>query len=146
MKQLLLICFALPFFTLACSTGLFAQDVFGKWKTIDDASGEAKSIVEIYQEDDKVYGKIVELINPKVAVPICHKCCCEDKDQPILGMMIIRGLEKDGDEFSGGKVLEPISGKIYKCYITLVEENKLKIRGYIGFSLFGRTQYWYRVK
>ena len=134
------------FIALVCSSGLFAQEVFGKWKTIDDASGQAKSIVEIYQEDGIVYGKIIELINPKKKEPKCHKCCCEYKDQPILGLIIMKGLKKDGDEYNGGKVLEPISGKIYKCYITLLEENKLKIRGYIGFSLFGRTQYWYRVK
>lgn len=132
---------------LACIlslSNLSAQDVFGKWKTIDDSTGEAKSYVEIYEKDAKVYGKIVELINPKKENPICDKCCCEDKDQPILGLQFIKGLVKDGDEYNGGKILDPDNGKLYKCYITLEEDNKLKVRGYIGFSLLGRTQYWYR--
>ena len=130
---------------LSLST-LSAQDVFGKWKTIDDATGKAKSYVEIYEEDGKVYGKIVELINPEKENPICDQCCCEDKDQPILGLKFIKGLEKDGDEYNGGKILDPQNGKLYKCYITLEDDNKLKVRGYIGFSLLGRTQYWYRAE
>ncbi len=128
-----------------CSTTtFFAQDVFGTWKTIDDNTGEARSLVEIYQEDGKVYGKILELINPSEPDPVCDKCCCEDKDQPVLGLTFIKGLEKDGDEYNGGKILDPENGKLYKCYITLEEEDKLKVRGYIGFSLLGRTQFWYR--
>jgi len=134
---------------LACIVSistLSAQDVFGKWKTIDDATGEAKSYIEIYEEGGKVYGKIVELINPERENPICDQCCCEDKDKPILGLKFIKGLEKDGDEYNGGKILDPENGKLYKCYITLEEDNKLKVRGYIGFSLLGRTQYWYRAE
>ena len=68
-----------------------------------------------------------------------------DKDKPIEGLVIMKGLEKDGDEYNGGKILDPKNGKYYKCYITLEEANKLKLRGYIGCSLVGRTEYWYRV-
>jgi len=59
--------------------------------------------------------------------------------------VIVRGLSKDGDEWTDGKILDPKNGKLYKCYISLENENKLKLRGYIGFSLIGRTEYWYRV-
>lgn len=131
---------------LMSTPGLLAQSVFGKWKTIDDSTGEARSIVEIYEEDERVYGKIVELINPKEKNPICDSCCCEDKDRPVVGLKFIKGLKKDGDEYNGGKILDPENGKLYKCYIALEEEDKLKVRGYIGFSLLGRTQYWYRVE
>ncbi|MEL6811244.1 MAG: DUF2147 domain-containing protein [Bacteroidota bacterium] len=123
-----------------------SQDVFGKWKTVDDNSGEARSIVEIYEEDGKVYGKIIDLINPKEENPICDQCSGEDKDQPVIGLKFIKGLTKDGDEYNGGKILDPENGKLYKCYITLEDRDTLKVRGYIGFSLLGRTQYWYRVK
>ncbi|MEM7185524.1 MAG: DUF2147 domain-containing protein [Bacteroidota bacterium] len=129
---------------LLTTTIIQAQDVFGTWKTIDDSTGEARSIVEIYEEDGKVYGKIIELINPKEPNPLCDKCSGEDKDQPVIGLTFIKGLKKDGDEYNGGKILDPENGKLYKCYITLEDENKLKVRGYIGFSLLGRTQYWYR--
>lgn len=134
---------SLVFFT---AFNLMAQDVTGKWKTIDDETGEAKSIVDIYKEDGKVYGKIVELINPKKKNATCTECTGKDKDKPLNGLMIIRGLEKDGDEYSDGKILDPISGKLYKCYIALEDADRLKVRGYIGFSLLGRTQYWSRVE
>ena len=62
-----------------------------------------------------------------------------------MGMIVIKGLKKDGDEYNGGKILDPNNGKLYKCYIELEEDDKLKVRGYIGLALLGRTQYWYRV-
>ena len=133
------------FFFLISST-IFSQSVIGKWKTIDDNSGKAKSVVEIYEEDGKVYGKVIEILTPGRENAKCTTCKGEDKNTPILGLVIIRGLEKDDDEYNDGKILDPESGKLYKCYITLEEENKLKVRGYLGFSLLGRTQYWYRVE
>jgi len=145
MKRMLYVALVSAVFTCTTTT-LYGQDVFGTWKTIDDSTGEARSIVEIYQEDGKVYGKIVELINPKEPNPICDKCSGEDKDQPVIGLKFIKGLEKDGDEYNSGKILDPENGKLYKCYITLEEEDKLKVRGYVGFSLLGRTQYWYRAE
>lgn len=131
---------------LLATLSIHAQDVTGKWKTIDDESGDAKSVVEIYKEDGKVYGKIVELINARREDPKCTECPGKDKGKPIKGLVIIRGLEKDGEEYSDGKILDPISGKLYKCYITLEEPDRLKVRGYVGISLLGRTQYWSRVE
>jgi len=123
---------------------LEAQDVTGKWKTIDDETGVAKSIVEIYKKDGKVYGKIVDLIDPKKENAKCTECPGDDKNKPLTGLVIIRGLEKDGDEYNDGKILDPISGKLYKCYIALESPDLLKVRGYVGFALLGRTQYWSR--
>ncbi|MGB5941945.1 MAG: DUF2147 domain-containing protein [Leeuwenhoekiella sp.] len=132
--------------TLATVAGSFAQDVFGKWKTIDDETGEAKSIVEIYKKNGKVFGKVVEILNEDRKDAKCQDCPGDRADQPILGLEIIRGLEKDDDEYEDGTILDPQNGKVYKCYIELESADKLKVRGYIGFSLIGRTQYWYRVK
>lgn len=123
-----------------------AQDVFGKWKTIDDVTGEAKSILEIYERDGKVYGKVAEILNKEHANDVCTECKGKNKDIPIVGLEIMKGLEKDGDTYEDGTIIDPESGKEYKCYIELEEDNKLKVRGYIGFSLLGRTQYWYRVE
>lgn len=127
-------------------TSLSAQSVFGKWKTIDDNSGEAKSIVEIYEKDGKVYGKVTEILNKDRADAVCTECEGSDKGKPIKGLVIIRGLEKDGNEYNDGKILDPDNGKLYKCYIELEEPNKLKVRGYIGFAALGRTQYWVRAE
>lgn len=124
----------------------FSQTVIGRWKTIDDETGKEKGVVEIYEKNGKVYGKIVEIIEKEHRDKKCILCEGEDKNKPVLGLTFIKGLKKDGKEYNGGQVLDPKNGKIYKCYILLIEKDKLKIRGYIGISLFGRTQYWYRVK
>ena len=126
------------------STG-FSQSVTGKWYTVDD-NDVKKSIVEIYQKDNKVFAKIVKLISEEDKGKVCEKCEGDNHNKPIEGMNILTGLSKDGDEWNGGKILDPENGKTYKCYITLEDKNKLKLRGYIGFSLIGRTEYWYRVQ
>jgi uncharacterized protein (DUF2147 family) len=142
MKKLLLL-FA---FALLTSFTMPNSDVVGKWKTIDDETGKAISIVEIYESGGRVYGKVHDILNPANRNRTCVNCGGADKNKPILGMTVIKGLVKDGKEYNGGKILDPKSGKLYKCYITLESADKLKVRGYIGVSLIGRTQYWYRVK
>lgn len=142
MKKILL---TLIFVAFAAVTGV-AQDVTGKWKTVDDDTGEAKSIVEIYQKDGKIYGKVVEILTPGKQDAKCQDCPGDAKDKPIQGLVILKDLKKDGKEYSGGTIMDPNNGKVYKSYIALEGPNKLKVRGYIGFSLLGRTQYWHRVK
>ncbi|MFY8180863.1 MAG: DUF2147 domain-containing protein [Flavobacterium sp.] len=123
-----------------------SQSVLGTWKTYDDETGKEKSIVEIYEENGKIYGKIIELLDKENKGKKCINCSGTDKDKPIQGMVIIRGLSKDGDEYNGGKILDPKSGKIYKCSLSLESKDKLTVRGYIGISLLGRTQKWIRIK
>ena len=135
--------FALLFISVLTSG--FAQSVTGKWYTVDDDNNK-KSIVEIYKKGDKVYAKIVELMDDADKGKLCEKCEGKNHNKPIEGMNILTGLTKDGDEWNGGKILDPENGKTYKCYITLEDNNKLKLRGYIGFSLIGRTEYWYRLQ
>ncbi|WP_310994107.1 DUF2147 domain-containing protein [Aequorivita marina] len=124
----------------------FAQDVTGKWQTFDEDTGKAKSVVEIYKQNGKVYGKVVEIADPSKRDATCFKCPEEYKDKPILGLVILKDLEKDGSEYNDGTIMDPNNGKVYKCYIELDSANKLKVRGYIGFSLLGRTQTWTRVQ
>ena len=126
-------------------TSVQSQSVIGKWKTIDDATGEAKSIVEVFSKSGKVYAKVVDILDPANKNSICKNCAGDDKNKPILGLTIIKGLSKDGSEYNSGEILDPKNGKLYKCTLSLESKDKLKIRGYIGFSLLGRTQYWHRV-
>ena len=137
--QITLLAILLPLF-------IFSQDVVGKWKTIDDETGNAKSIIEIYEEDGKYFGKIVKILTLDKEDSVCTLCEGEKKNQPILGMVILTDLEKDDDEWNDGKILDPNNGETYSCYISLESNDKLKVRGYIGFSLLGRTQYWHKVK
>lgn len=135
MKKLLLT-FVLSLFGVLS----FAQ-IEGKWKTIDDETKQAKSIVEIYKKTDgKYYGKVSQLLI-KPANPNCTSCKDDRKGKPILGLEIIRGLQKEGNEFTGGTITDPKTGKTYKCTITK-SGDKLNVRGYMGVSVFGRTQIW----
>lgn len=136
----------ITFTLLLITTVFYSQGITGKWKTIDDETGKAKSVVEIYERSGKIYGKVIEILDPEHTADLCKDCPGEDARKPILGLNVIKGLVKDGAEYNSGKILDPKNGKVYKCLIVLEEKDKLKVRGYIGFSLIGRTQYWYRVK
>ncbi|MDM1556802.1 DUF2147 domain-containing protein [Chryseobacterium indologenes] len=138
MKKIMLT-FALSLFGVMT----FAQ-IEGKWKTIDDETKQAKSIVEIFKKSDgKYYGKISQLLT-KPADPNCTTCKDDRKGKPLVGLEIIRGLKKEGDEFTGGNITDPKTGKTYKCTITK-SGDKLNVRGYLGLSLLGRTQVWEKV-
>ena len=126
----------------------FSQTCVGKWTTIDDETGKKKSIVELYKVDGKLYGKIVHLYpregredNPK-----CKKCTDDRKGQPILGMLIARGLNWDGEEWEDGTILDPEIGKVYTVKMWLEPGNPkyLNVRGYIG--ILYRTQKWIRTE
>jgi uncharacterized protein (DUF2147 family) len=122
------------------------QSVIGKWKTIDDETGKAKSIVEIYEKSGKIYGKVIEILEEDRKKSLCQDCSGEDKNKPILGITVVKGLSKEGKGYGNGKILDPKNGKLYKCSIVLDGKDKLEVRGFVGISMFGRSQYWYRVK
>ncbi|MCG8616398.1 MAG: DUF2147 domain-containing protein [Desulfobacterales bacterium] len=135
------------FITLVAAASAWAQtSIIGKWKTIDDETNEPKSIVQIFEKDGKYYGKIVKLFRKpgEDPNPICDDCEDDDdrKNQPITGMEIIRDLEKGGEKYEDGTILDPKDGKIYDCKLW-VEDGTLKVRGYIAF--FYRTQTWHPV-
>ena len=129
-----------------CIQNAKCQTILGHWKTIDDATRKEKSIVDIYEYKGLIYGKIVTVLDPAAKSKKCDLCEGADRDKPVEGLIIIKGLKKDGDAFSGGTITDPKTGKVYKCSIELEGNQKLKVRGYIGFSLLGRTQYWIRTK
>jgi uncharacterized protein (DUF2147 family) len=137
----------LALFITILVTTVNAQTVLGKWKTIDDETGEPKSIVEISERGGKVYGKIVKLFRKpnEDQDPVCDDCDPEDPryKKKIIGMEIMKDLVKDDDEYSGGEILDPNNGKVYRCKIW-IEGKDLMLRGYIG--PFYRTQTWIREK
>jgi len=135
---------AAVFYFLANSP-VSAQTPAGRWKTIDDETGQAKSIIAIWEYQGKMYGKIETLINPDRPDPICDKCEGDYHNKPIIGMIMMGNLERDGDEWTGGWILDPKSGTQYSCKIRLQDANTLIVRGFLGFSLIGRSQTWYRI-
>ncbi|UVW29433.1 DUF2147 domain-containing protein [Massilia sp. H6] len=119
----------------------------GMWKTIDDETGKPKSLVRITDEGGVLTGKIEKLYRPadQDQNPKCTACEGTRKDQPLIGMTILSGLKKDGNEYTGGEIIDPAKGKTYKSKAQLKDNGtKLEVRGYIGAPMFGRSQTWVR--
>ena len=121
------------------------QQIVGQWKTIDDTTGEPRSIVEIYKKGNKLFGKILQVLDEAERNKLCIECKGNDYNQPIEGMVIIKELEKDGKQYEDGTIMDPENGKVYRCKIWIDEDNPnvLNVRGYIAFLY--RTQKWIRV-
>tara|TARA_Y100000768_G_scaffold385191_1_gene370780 strand:- start:127 stop:519 length:393 start_codon:yes stop_codon:yes gene_type:complete len=120
------------------------NEIEGIWITQDDETGKKKSEVLLYKNEGKLYGKILNLLLEEDKGKLCVNCKGENKNLPIQGMVIIKDLKIIDKSWEDGTILDPKSGKTYSCYITFEDENTLKVRGYIGFSLLGRTQKWIR--
>ena len=142
-KKVTLLALAAVF--LLAAGNLFAQDIIvGVWKNIDDKTGKAKSHIQIFEKDGKVYGKIIKLLNDKPDAK-CDKCEGDKKDKPVVGMEFVTKMKNKGkNNYAGGKILDPGNGKEYTCKMKLLDDGRLRVRGYIAF--FFRTQYWHRLK
>ena len=139
------------FCTALLAVGLIAKadtsSPVGLWETIDDATKKPKSHVRIYEQNGMLYGKIETLINPSEPNPVCKECKGDLKDKPITGMVIMNNMKPEDGGWEGGKILDPKNGKEYGCKLKLADGGKkLDVRGFLGFSLFGRTQTWNRIE
>lgn len=147
MKRALPLAFALA--AMLALPAVRADDTspIGLWKNIDDVSGKPKALIRISENKGTLEGRIEKLYrtadqdqNPK-----CTRCEGVNKDQPIIGMVFMSGLAKSGDEYTGGQILDPDNGKVYRSKMTLVDGGKkLNVRGYIGVPMLGRSQVWVR--
>jgi len=135
------------FSILSCCS--FAKDITGIWKNIDDKTGSSKAVLEIRKESNGTYtGKIIK-ITPRVGYTpkeTCVDCPAPYTNKPILGMDVLKGLTySENDEYLGGKIIDPLTGKIYSMKAKLsANGNRLSLRGYIGVSVLGRSQTWIR--
>ena len=122
-----------------------ASSPIGLWKTFDDKTGSARAIVRIYEQDGRFFGRIERSFAPGAESRVCAVCTDDRKDQPINGLLIIRNIVSKDGEYSGGDILDPDNGTVYRCKFRLDNNGtRLVVRGYIGFSLLGRTQIWQR--
>ena len=119
--------------------------ILGDWKTVDDKTGERRSVVTIYKGTDGLYyGKISKMLMYTDLDLKCDQCKDEDHNAPIVGLVIIRGMHAEDGELVGGKVLDPESGKFYYGKIYL-KNGKLVLRGSLDKRGFlGRNQTWER--
>ena len=121
----------------------------GLWKTIDDETGKEKSFVRIVESGGVLSGKVERIVDPAKQEQVCDACSDARKGQRVLGMTILEGVRKAADDgvWDGGTILDPNNGKVYKVKLTPRDGGKsLDVRGFIGFSLLGRTQTWQRVE
>lgn len=133
--------------TLLICLSSSAQTILGKWKTYDVFDKNiAESIVEIYSIDDRLYVKIIEILPDEHKNDLCNNCSGSFKGQPILGMVILEGAELEDGIWKGAKILNAKNGKRYGCHISLEAPDLLKIRGFVGYPIFGKTLFWTRVK
>jgi uncharacterized protein (DUF2147 family) len=116
----------------------------GRWQVIDD-QGKPGGQVETYLADGRLFGKVTQSRPERPPNEPCNKCPGELKDKPVLGMVIIRDFRPEGDRWVGGTVLDPKDGKIYKGKMWSVGQDKLRLRGYVGIPLLGRSQTWVRL-
>ncbi len=128
-----------------CYQLLPAQSVIGTWKTVDDNSGEARSHIQLFEADGKLYGKIEKLLQ-KPPGTVCPNCPGERQNQPLTGMILMVNMRYDNGLWQAGDILDPDRGKWYSCKLWLKEgdPNTLVVRGYLG--PFYRTQYWQRMQ
>jgi uncharacterized protein (DUF2147 family) len=118
----------------------------GLWKTIDDNTGKPRSLIRITETNGE-YSAVVEkgLLPTDTGEAVCDKCTDERKGKRIIGMTIVKGIQQKGEHFEGGEILDPENGKTYRCKMKLDSTGKkLEVRGFIGISLFGRSQTWLR--
>jgi uncharacterized protein (DUF2147 family) len=122
-----------------------AQTITGIWKNLDDEDGREKSHIEIYEQNGTIRAKVIKLL-PAATITHCNACSGDKKGKSLIGMDILWDMKKDGSQYSGGEILDPKKGKVYKCKIEHDGNDKLKVRGFVGVPALGRTQVWYRVQ
>lgn len=139
------------FFTLWMSAlvPVLAQEAspVGLWKNIDDVTGKPKALIRITEDKGELRGQIEKLFPAAGEDPNPRCTACKDarKDQPVIGMVFMSGLKKSGDEYTGGEILDPDNGKVYRSKLVLADSGKkLNVRGYVGVPMFGRSQIWVR--
>lgn len=122
----------------------------GSWHSIDDKTGETKSLIQITESNGVLSGRIDKLLRKEAdQKAVCDKCTDDRKDKPLLGLEIIRGAKKaEGkDVWEDGNIVDPDNGTVYKLKMTPIDGGKkLEVRGFVGFALLGRTQTWVRVQ
>lgn len=121
----------------------------GYWKTIDDNTGKPKSIIQIWKAENNILmGKVIKIFPKNGDNPnkLCTACKGDNKNQPIIGMVILSNLKAHQNRWGSGHILDPENGKTYNCSLKLAENGKkLSVHGYLGLPLLGRSQMWERV-
>jgi uncharacterized protein (DUF2147 family) len=131
----------------AAAQAVSATSPVGRWRTVDDVSGKVKSVVTIELQNGKLVGSVAKLLDPDPNNPAqpCVTCTGKLKGKSLVGVRILWDMKQVDDSWSGGFIMDPKTDSVYRCTMTVEDGGKkLKVRGFIGISLLGRTQFWYR--
>ena len=153
LKKKIAVCIIYSACLMGLNSGLaYAQIIdptIGTWKTIDDKTNQPASLIKIEEINGQLEGTIIKTF-PKpneTSLITCNLCKDDRKDKPIIGMKIMTGLKRDSTgAWSGGTILDPKEGEIYKVKLTTEDGKKMDVRGYVGVPLLGRTQIWYKAE
>lgn len=125
------------------------QTAAGVWEQVNEKTGQAQSTITISKSGPAYVGTITSIYPQagKPADPVCSKCEGASKNRPIKGLQIINDMQQQGNDYSGGTILDPESGSVYNATMQLSPDGKhLTVRGYVGIPTFGRSQTWNRLK
>jgi uncharacterized protein (DUF2147 family) len=118
----------------------------GLWQPLD-SSGKPQGLIRIYQQQGIYFGRIEPSSPSDDHGARCVRCTDERKDQPIIGMVLIRNMRRQGDGYAGGDIVDPDTGRLYGCKFQLIDGgHNMIMRGFFGLSLIGRSQTWRRVE
>ncbi len=130
---------------LAAVSAVHGQSIEGKWKTVDDRTGQPRALVDVRIFEGRLYGTIQKILEEGEEDVRCTACTGALYNQPVRGMQIIDAFERSGKGyFKGDRLLDPEQGKFFRGRVWLDPEDpdKLKVRGYLAFLY--RTQTWER--
>ncbi len=132
---------------LAAPAWAEALSPVGDWRTFDDKTGRERGLVRISETKVGLDGRVLATTDPAEGQHLCERCTDDRKNAPIIGLEILRGMRREGDEWTGGRILDPETGSVYHCEMHLEDNGRrLVLRGYVGISWFGRSQVWIRAK
>ena len=122
----------------------------GLWEQVDEKSGKAESWFSIVEKDGVFVGTIVKMFQKPGDPPPeswrCTKCEGAEKDAPVLGLALVKGMKRTGLKYEDGTIMDPRDGTVYRALMELSPDNKkLEVRGFVGFALLGRSQVWNRL-
>jgi uncharacterized protein (DUF2147 family) len=132
------------------AAGLRAADptAVGLWEQVDEKSGQPESWFKIVERNGAYQGNIVKIFFKPGEDEnwVCDKCEGDERGKPVLGLALIKGMQRSGLKYENGTIMDPRDGSVYRALMNLSPDGqKLEVRGYLGISLFGRSQTWNRL-
>lgn len=135
----------LALLALLVAAPAWAQTPVGTWRTVDDETGEPKSLVRVFEENGVIVGEIQQLLP---AGRRCTDCAARFNNSDLRGARILTGFRRSGNEWVGGRITDPKTGRVYRAKMRIERDGRLRVWGFVGADtpLTRRAQFWERVR